>query len=326
MTYEEAKFKKLLAFSEPKTIRLDPTNLCNRKCSFCGHPHLSKKKEEFISLDLIEKISKESSTFLKRLIIGFNNEPLLHPKILEIISIFRKDNLNLSICMISNADKIISKNISIYDLFKRGLNLIHVDIYDENSLNYWDKDLKNLKENGISLKDYYKTNYMYSIKGSKDKIILFCKAIDFAKEKVKVRNWHTYGGTIPISHWRNNFSYPLEKQCTDPLKFLNIDSDGNVPICCRDMSKSTSIGNVNNQSIKEIWQSENNKVIQYILKNKKRGLISCCYFCNTISHRVGLYPYVGKIFNSLEIKNLLNKIVNITKQQKYNFEEYKDGN
>jgi len=323
MEYEEAKKRGLTVFKEPRTIRLDPINICTRKCEFCGYKFLNKQEKIYIDKNIINKIVQEIPE-LKRIILGFNNEPLLHPNIIEVIQNFRQLK-NLSICMISNGDLIINNSIKLLDLFLNGLNVLMIDIYDERALNYWNGNAESIKEKGIQIKNYYETNYLYKSSGGKEKILVLCNAINFTLKKKAVRNWHTYGGTIPFEYWREGslLNYPIKKQCLDPLKFLNISSNGNIPICCRDMSGSTSIGNIYKDNLKDIWTSNKNRIIQYILKAGRRDLIPCCFFCSTLSQRVGLYPYIGKDYSLEEIKLELDQICKITINITHNQNQWK---
>jgi radical SAM protein with 4Fe4S-binding SPASM domain len=67
--------------------------------------------------------------------------------------------------------------------------------------------------------------------------------------------------------------------CILPWRQLSIGWDGTVAICCRDMDFKDPIGNAQETSIDEIWNSE--KMMQYreSLSNSRKSELSICKDC-----------------------------------------------
>jgi len=77
--------KKLLTLKGPRIIFIEPTNYCNYKCTICPITSM-KRKKGFMNLDLFKKIVDEASNIgIKRINLQMYGEPLLHPKLLEMI-------------------------------------------------------------------------------------------------------------------------------------------------------------------------------------------------------------------------------------------------
>ena len=50
---------------------------------------------------------------------------------------------------------------------------------------------------------------------------------------------------------------------------MTINSDGTVSACCSDWNQQLIIGNINENSLKEIWESEKLKILQKLHLLKK---------------------------------------------------------
>ena len=64
--------------------------------------------------------------------------------------------------------------------------------------------------------------------------------------------------------------------------------DGNVVPCCYDLTSQLVMGNVNDQSLREIWINSKYKNLRDSIKNKK--FISICNNCATVKPPVYLIP------------------------------------
>ena len=68
--------------------------------------------------------------------------------------------------------------------------------------------------------------------------------------------------------------------CSVIFYSMTINSDGTVSACCSDWNQELIIGNTNENSLKEIWQSEKLKILQKLHLLKKRNSHSTCATCN----------------------------------------------
>ena len=94
----------------PSYIELEISSDCNENCIFCPYP-VDGRNKKFISTDLIKKISSEienhkmEDTWVS--ITGYG-EPLLHPEVEEIISIFSTNENISAVILETNGSKGIS--------------------------------------------------------------------------------------------------------------------------------------------------------------------------------------------------------------------------
>jgi radical SAM protein with 4Fe4S-binding SPASM domain len=93
-----------------------------------------------------------------------------------------------------------------------------------------------------------------------------------------------------------NFDYKdNESFCMAPWIHLNISPNGNVPLCCNCLNtKDTILGNVNENSLEDIWNSEVTKKIRLkMLKGEKIRECSSCYDREKVSR----YSSLRNAFN-----------------------------
>ena len=70
------------------------------------------------------------------------------------------------------------------------------------------------------------------------------------------------------------------KPCLKILDELFVYANGNVTICCWDVHERAVIGNVNEQSVLEIWKSYAAECLRAVLNDGRRDLIQLCSRCN----------------------------------------------
>jgi radical SAM protein with 4Fe4S-binding SPASM domain len=73
------------------------------------------------------------------------------------------------------------------------------------------------------------------------------------------------------------------KACSYPFYTLAINPDGDVVCCCVDWTRSTKLGNVREQTLKEIWNSDSLKRFQIMHLEGNRHLNAACRSCETLN-------------------------------------------
>jgi len=113
------------------TIELNPTELCNRTCSFCprSDPKIYPNRNLNMTVNLVEKLREQliEANYQGDIHITGYGEPLLNPDILKIIEVLSR---NFHTELITNGDRLLKGNITHHQLKSAGLNLLIVDCYD----------------------------------------------------------------------------------------------------------------------------------------------------------------------------------------------------
>jgi radical SAM protein with 4Fe4S-binding SPASM domain len=242
----------------PSWIDLNPTELCNRKCVFCPRVDEDEYPNQalHISLDTVNNVK------MNLLKIGFEGvialsgygEPLLHPKLADVVQILASSRWRIE--LVTNGDRLTTKVAN--ELIKAGLNYFVVSMYDGPEQQKHFQSVfagANIETNRYVLRDrWYDETLNYGVK--------------LTNRTGNV----TIGVQQPIS---------LKKPCYYPSYSLSLDWNGDVLLCVQDWDKKVKFGNINVQSLEEIWFS---KYFQRVRQNLIDGnrAVAPCKNCNAL--------------------------------------------
>ena len=211
-------------------LDISVTELCNRGCEFCPRVDSAfyPNQNLHISIKLVKKITDELRSLKYKgtvTLCGFG-EPLLHPKIIEIIKCFQDIRIELA----TNGDRLTQAVVR--ELFDSGLNYICISMYD-----------------GPKQVEYFK-NMMKKSKIPEENYVLRDR-------------WHnekdSFGLKLTNRSGSINFGPSIEefkgKPCFYTAYSMTIDWNGDVLLCVQDWNKKIKFGNLTDSSLISIWQS-----------------------------------------------------------------------
>ncbi len=258
-----------------KKIYVEITNSCNLKCSFCPE---SKRAKEFMSVEKFEHIINEVKEYTNLVALHVKGEPLLHPCLKEILDICKKNDILVNIT--TNATLLEkNKDIIIESNAVRQLNLsLHSITKNENNENYnfenyIDSVLKVSKEildktNIIisyrlwNLENIEENSENYHILNSLSRAFSVENLEEIAKKEKFVK--------LSENAFLNQdleFIWPsMENEiisevgtCWGLRNQVAILVNGDVVPCCLDGEGCINLGNIFEESFKEILNSEYSK-------------------------------------------------------------------
>lgn len=265
-TIRELQYKSQLSvdlITSLKSIEINPVEACTRKCSFCprSNPSLYPTTNKRISLDTCTKIAKDLAeiNYTGRVgLVGFG-EPLLHKQLENCISIIHKHNPKLKyIEVITNGDLLTTDRIK--SLYNAGCNLIAVSMYEKDI----STDIEHQRQN-IPIEIVYRHHYDPSLNYNLD--LVNRKEIAFENNKLNI-----------------------ESPCYIPFYKMFIDWNGDVLTCQNDWSRSLILGNINTESIKDVWLGKLYNEFKGTLKEGKRT-ITPCNKCNVCGIKRGEHEF-----------------------------------
>lgn len=242
-------------------VEIETVNRCNGACAFCpvsaGHD-IRERKE--MSDELFYKIIEELSAlnFDGRVALFSNNEPFLDPKIIDRQKYAYEHLPNAKLHLFTNGSLLTLKK------FKEIISYL-----DEMVIDNYNQDLK---LNPIS----------------KD-IAIYCEKHPELKEKVSIvlrkpdEILTSRGGDAPNRKDKRKF---IDEKCVLPFEQLIIRPDGKVSLCCNDPYGRMTLGDLNKQTMKEVWYGEEFKSVRDTLM-KGRGYLPHCQFCDTFYYSTG---------------------------------------
>jgi len=258
-----------------KKVYLEVTNNCNLDCSFCIKNYRDKK---FITIDEYKLVLDKLKSYTKFLYLHVAGEPLLHPKINELINLASKDyfvNITTNgylIKRIQNNYNVRQINISLHsfsDKYKITLDRYLEDICEVIdklhtttyfSLRFWVNN--NCNKNIIQyLNNRYKTNIKLET-GFKVTHNVF---ISINKEFI----WPTL----------DNDYYNDSGTCYALKDHIGILVNGDIIPCCLDLNGVIKLGNIYNDNLDVVIKSERYiNMLEGFKKNKKCEEL--CKKCN----------------------------------------------
>lgn len=231
-------------------IEIETVNRCNGVCPFC--PVNAKEPQRpyaKMSTDLFYKIIADlvAIDYSGMLSIFSNNEPFLDERILDFYR-YAKTHL-------PKATTSIFTNGSLLTLDKfleliRWCDKITIDNYN---------DAKIVND---SLKEIY--NYLQAHGELKERVNF---SLRLQNQVLTSR-----GGQAPN---KKDVKY-VKERCLLPYRMLVIRPTGEVSLCCNDALGKYTLGDVNKQSIQEVWNSEEyNQIRREMLYNGRKNLMLC---------------------------------------------------
>lgn len=282
--------KLLRKFSSlPDLVGIENANVCNARCITCPYSH-AKRKQGFMDIKLYNKIIDECEKLkISKLAIGFFGEPILDPFLVQRIDYAKKKSIK-TVSTFSNAqclDEELSRKILESDLDKITLS---VDAAQKSTFEQVNKGLSfeavtsNI-ERFVELK---------KILGNKKLQVVICMTViqenrqdidAFLKKyksllkddgEVVLIKAHNWGGKHNI-----NDAYERKNRiaCHRPFGQMIILADGRVVLCCCDYSASVIVGDINKQSIPEIWNGKVLKKIRQEHLKRRFDRIGLCSEC-----------------------------------------------
>ena len=122
-----------------KKIYIEITNVCNLACSFCSIDHRIKKS---ITVEEFESILKKIDKYTDYIYLHVKGEPLLHPKLKELLDLADKYHKHVNIT--TNGTLLLEKT----DILKhKAVRQINISLHSENKKENYLEDINNFVEN-----------------------------------------------------------------------------------------------------------------------------------------------------------------------------------
>lgn len=289
----------------PMYISLETVMGCNARCAMCGINDW-KRNKNYMEDNLFYKISDEiieNRDKVERVSIYLGGEPLLDKKLSDRIRYLKKgiDNIYFT----TNA-ALFDKD-RIFDILDSGVSQIDVSFHSVNKDKYerimknlsYDRTLKNVEDLILIRNKYnYKTRIriraieMTLNRSEMEDLINFWNerldydrgdivyAKDLNYQFVSNRNLRNTDILGSLDKHANDVEVN-DKPCYALWNTATILSDGRLALCCVDMGRKHTFGDLNNESLKELWKSDFISGIRNNHLNSGRGCMNVCRDCNT---------------------------------------------
>jgi radical SAM protein with 4Fe4S-binding SPASM domain len=285
----------------PYIIDIEATNQCNLDCLMCGR-QIMTRNQGIMSLEIFTKImdeaSKEGCKGIRLIRWG---EPLLNPNIFGMIGYAQEKKLLVH--MTTNGILLTKEKIA--DIFKVHLDSMIFsfqgttkDEYEKiRNNNMYAKLQKNIKL-VISERKRLQVEYPY--------VTITTTILDETEKQIKefYNKWEKV--VDKVDHWYTSFfrikDFPRAKalwerqrvikaaqekesargkRCTEVMTKLSVNWNGDVTACCGDFNGELIVGDIKENSLKEIWVGKRLVKLREILSKGERSKIQFCSTCTS---------------------------------------------
>ena len=290
----------------PFMVVVSVTYVCNARCPNCPYTQSSirqsYKDTPFVAPETFKKIANDCGQYNAYVRISGGGEPLLHPQMIELIEYAKKVGTRIglitngSLLTPDRVDRLLVANTDVIEISADAADMetysrIRVGLNFDKLVN----NVRYLMNKRNELKS--STRVVASIINQKavadklDSIVAFWREI---VDNVQVRKYLTWGiGNPEESGDPTPYipDLPVRVPCPFPFERLNIDSRGKVEFCGYDIAGETDFGNVNEVSIKSIWQGEKFNQWRELLLQGRYEEIDICRKCPDWRYRSWNYNY-----------------------------------
>ena len=250
------------------TIEIETINRCNNDCPFCpvnkhNDTRKPKRMDENLFYSLIGQL--KAMDYRGWISLFSNNEPFLDNRILDFIEYARKN--------LPNARHALFTNASLLDVEKflrltKSLDSLIIDNYDD---------------------DFKFTPTVQKIMDADFSRDFECKVTISLRKKNQKLN--TRGSSAPNRINEENKFAPISP-CILPFTQMIIRPDGTAAKCCNDPLSEMTLGDLNHQSILEIWRGKAYQELRKEMYFNGRRRIKGCTYCDIFGLYNYLFPYV----------------------------------
>ncbi len=264
--------------SPPGLMYLSTTNACNHKCKVCAWKDVMRrgriegeKQMGLMSFDLFKRIVDQIPEGVARVYLNKIGEPTLHPELPQMMEYIKTQRPELEIAMHTNMTRMDNPDlrqavlqyldfftISIFSITREEYQITHgKDDYDLvfGNVDAFYEDYKKAERKPRVFFDYVRQQTNQD--SPDDEVFKFFheRYPDFSTGIHYTFNYQGFGeeGHLQLFEKLPDELYPI---CTLPWMSFTILWDGKVDYCFVEPQEKYFLGNVNEASIMEIWNSE----------------------------------------------------------------------
>lgn len=292
----------------PTRVTIELTNRCNVSCTFC-HRQVVDMQLGDMSFDLYKKIIDEMAAHTPiKMVPFFRGEPIMHPNFIEYMKYAKQRGIG-PIQVFSNglifdrqiAEAVIEAGV---DFVSFSLDTLDKEIYKTSRiLGDLEKSMENVRQFGLLCKKCREEG--------KDVPQIQVSTVDldvYRREQQEfVDYWKKYVDIVRIYEEHDENGKFVKKEVSDRLGYISerkpchklyndmiIYWDGRIALCNYDWDEKHSLGDVNRQTLEEIWNSD---AYERVRQMHETDTIDADYICNKCEHWKAGYlenQYLGK--------------------------------
>ncbi|MBC8235760.1 SPASM domain-containing protein [bacterium] len=275
----------------PYLIQIETITACNATCVMCGMRGLTRVRGR-MSWEIFARVIANCKDLGIQYIVPFiNGEPLSDKRMVEMLSYIKVYLPEVEIGWFTNGilltESIIEQLIDIGNIktFNISIHGGNKETYEEVMCLKWEDMLEKL---ALLTEINRANNYPFHIKGhlcdfskTHDSISDFQQLCEDFEIELGICCYSNFGGLIQDEHGEAPFKNSPYQLCERSQRHLYVLWDGTIVSCCFDVNGVNTFGNLNDNSLKELWESESYHKFRQLHLSGKYAEIPICKDCNS---------------------------------------------
>ena len=262
----------------PKHIIIEVTNLCNLGCDFCNREVMTRPVQS-LPFEYYKKIVDEAAELsVHSISLYMLGEPFLHKEIREFVNYAKKMG-------IPYVDISTNGHYDMRRILGTALNELIISIDGNDKETYekmraksnWEKVIKNCEE-FLSARKEGKYEYPFVRMQIIDAMQTHHQISGFVErwigkaDVIYIKTFEEMRQSFDEEHSKKYRIKEISEETRIPCKQLfftqNVNSNGDISLCCHDPHGKLVVGNISQMTLKEAWESEMANYFRKSHKNK----------------------------------------------------------
>lgn len=271
----------------PLKVAIENTNVCNARCITCAMD-IMQRKTGFMDMELFRKIVDDcAAEGIQHVSLNFFGEAFIDPKIFDRIEYAKSKGLyvhlqsNASLLTAEKTDRLLTLGldefqISIDGATKETFERVRVRLKWEDVVNNTEYFLKQRQAGGYTKPTVcVRMVLIEDNESERDKFFEMWNDKVQPNGSVHVSNPFNWGGKKQVvSHHKT-----VRSPCARLWLQLVVLQNGDVALCCNDYDGEVVVGNMREQSVREVWQGEPLRKIREHHLRREFDKVSICANC-----------------------------------------------
>jgi radical SAM protein with 4Fe4S-binding SPASM domain len=267
----------------PHRVVVEISNACNLECTFCLRTTTMDRKVRTMKVAEFERIVAANAGTLENVGLNGFGEPLMHPKLDELVAIAHRHGVGVSISTNATlldearARKVLASGIDHVTLAIDG---IETEQYEAVRVGAAFPEVIENARRFLELKKELRARTF---------VVVQCIAMAENREHLRAVRafWRPYGpDAIRIRQLTHTGERSGEEFLNDrgPCYWLWAEpmllSDGRLAPCCQDVNGELSLGNAFETPLADLWSGQRARELRRLHAEGKRDSIAICRDCN----------------------------------------------
>jgi len=264
------------------TLQIETTNYCNGKCVFCPVQTMTRKRG-VMDEDLFRKIVGDAVEMQPQDVLLFlNGEPFLDRHLFDRIAFVNENLPHSRVVLYSNGNLLTAEKARELAKLKVGAVNFSVNaVTEEGRQAIMGLPLEEAVENILRYRMLDPTVNMAAS-------LVMDPAYVAGYESEEFKQFFSERGILPRLFLPGNWAgklrptYQTRQVCCRPTSHMAVLWDGRVALCCFDVEGDCQMGDLDIQTVKEVWEGK--KFSHYRKRNSdgQRKELPLCSNCTTI--------------------------------------------